>query len=56
RGDLVSAARQQGLSELYSPRRVIAVDAIPLLGSGKPDYPGIRRLAEKMLQPARSQE
>jgi len=54
RGDLVSAARQQGLSELYSPRRVIAVDAIPLLGSGKPDYPGIRRLAEKMLQPASS--
>lgn len=54
RGELVSAARQQGLSELYIPRRVAVVDAIPMLGSGKPDYPGIRQLAEKMLRPAAS--
>ncbi|MBL8258865.1 MAG: AMP-binding protein [Candidatus Competibacteraceae bacterium] len=54
RGELVSAARQQDLSERYIPRRVVVVDAIPLLGSGKPDYPGIRRLAENMLQPAPS--
>ncbi|MBS1223102.1 MAG: hypothetical protein H6R23_2722, partial [Proteobacteria bacterium] len=37
-----------GLGELYIPRRVLAVREIPLLGSGKPDYPGARRLAETL--------
>ena len=48
RGELLAAARAQGLSELYLPRQVLTVDTIPLLGSGKPNYPGIRRLAEQM--------
>jgi acyl-[acyl-carrier-protein]-phospholipid O-acyltransferase / long-chain-fatty-acid--[acyl-carrier-protein] ligase len=46
RQDLVATARQEGLSELYIPRRVLTVGEIPLLGSGKPDYPGARRMAE----------
>ena len=45
---LISAAHHAGLSELYIPRRVLAVREIPLLGSGKPDYPGARRLAETL--------
>ncbi len=48
RSELLAAARAQGLSELYLPRQVLTVDTIPLLGSGKPNYPGIRRLAEQM--------
>ena len=46
RQELVEAAHREGLGELYIPRRVLAVREIPLLGSGKPDYPGARRLAE----------
>lgn len=46
RQDLVATARQEGLSELHIPRRVLGVREIPLLGSGKPDYPGARRMAE----------
>ena len=46
RQELIAAAHRAGLSELYLPRRVLTVREIPLLGSGKPDYPGIRRLAE----------
>ncbi|MDG4552728.1 MAG: AMP-binding protein [Candidatus Competibacter sp.] len=45
RQELIEAARRMGLSELYIPRQVLTVPEIPLLGSGKPDYPGLRRLA-----------
>ena len=48
RRELVAAAQQAGLSELYIPRRVLIAREIPLLGSGKPDYPGARRLAEAL--------
>jgi acyl-[acyl-carrier-protein]-phospholipid O-acyltransferase/long-chain-fatty-acid--[acyl-carrier-protein] ligase len=48
RQELIAAAHWAGLSELYLPRRVLTVREIPLLGSGKPDYPGIRRLAEDL--------
>ncbi|MCC6134984.1 MAG: AMP-binding protein [Candidatus Contendobacter sp.] len=48
RQELIAAAHRAGLSELYLPRRVLTVPEIPLLGSGKPDYPGIRRLAEDL--------
>ncbi|MGR8920039.1 MAG: AMP-binding protein [Gammaproteobacteria bacterium] len=42
RAALIEAARSAGASELTIPRRVIHVDALPLLGSGKVDYPGLR--------------
>ncbi|HOB63480.1 MAG TPA: AMP-binding protein [Candidatus Competibacteraceae bacterium] len=48
RRDLVTTAHREGLGELYIPRRVLMVREIPLLGSGKPDYPGARRLAESL--------
>ena len=48
RHELVVIAHREGLGELYIPRRVLAVREIPLLGSGKPDYPGARRLAEML--------
>ncbi len=48
RHELVMIAHREGLGELYIPRRVLMVREIPLLGSGKPDYPGARRLAESL--------
>ena len=49
RRELIEAARRMGLGELYIPRQVLVVPEIPLLGSGKPDYPGLRRLAEDLM-------
>ena len=46
---LVAMAHHEGLGELYIPRQVLTVREIPLLGSGKPDYPGARRLMEAMV-------
>jgi len=48
RSDLIAAAHREGLGELYIPRQVLPVREIPLLGSGKPDYPGARRIAETL--------
>jgi acyl-[acyl-carrier-protein]-phospholipid O-acyltransferase/long-chain-fatty-acid--[acyl-carrier-protein] ligase len=45
RDALVAAAQRERLPELTVPRDVVAVAALPLLGSGKTDYPAVQRLA-----------
>ena len=44
-------ARAQGLPELFLPRQILAVERMPLLGSGKFDYPAISKIAEEAAQP-----
>ena len=46
---LVERARQEGVSSLTLPKRIIFVPSIPLLASGKVDYPAARALAEQEL-------
>ena len=41
---LQAQARREGIAEIMLPARVIALPELPLLGSGKPDYPGLERL------------
>jgi acyl-[acyl-carrier-protein]-phospholipid O-acyltransferase/long-chain-fatty-acid--[acyl-carrier-protein] ligase len=43
--DLLAAARASGVAELGVPRIVMQVPEIPLLGTGKIDYPAVQRLA-----------
>jgi acyl-[acyl-carrier-protein]-phospholipid O-acyltransferase/long-chain-fatty-acid--[acyl-carrier-protein] ligase len=45
RDALVDAAHREGLPELAIPRDIVTVAALPLLGSGKTDYPAAQRLA-----------
>ncbi|MEM7643575.1 MAG: hypothetical protein AAF366_13745 [Pseudomonadota bacterium] len=40
---LQSQARSEGISELYLPAELIALDDIPVLASGKTDYPELTR-------------
>jgi acyl-[acyl-carrier-protein]-phospholipid O-acyltransferase/long-chain-fatty-acid--[acyl-carrier-protein] ligase len=42
---LMAAARDQGLPEIFVPRAIVSVEAIPVLGSGKVDYVGVTKLA-----------
>src|SRR5581483_7513622 len=45
RDALIEAAQRERLPELAIPRDIVAGVALPLLGSGKTDYPAVARLA-----------
>ena len=47
RGEFAAFARKRGASDLAVPAEVATVPAIPLLGSGKVDFPAVKRLAEE---------
>jgi acyl-[acyl-carrier-protein]-phospholipid O-acyltransferase/long-chain-fatty-acid--[acyl-carrier-protein] ligase len=46
REQLRDAAQAQGLPELAIPRRIIALEHLPLLGTGKTDYVTLKMMAE----------
>jgi acyl-[acyl-carrier-protein]-phospholipid O-acyltransferase / long-chain-fatty-acid--[acyl-carrier-protein] ligase len=46
RDRLQAAAREQGAPEIAVPRKIVRVDALPLLGTGKTDYVSLRKMAE----------
>jgi acyl-[acyl-carrier-protein]-phospholipid O-acyltransferase/long-chain-fatty-acid--[acyl-carrier-protein] ligase len=43
---LLATSRERGLAEIQVPRDVMIVDKIPVLGTGKIDYPAVQRLVE----------
>jgi acyl-[acyl-carrier-protein]-phospholipid O-acyltransferase/long-chain-fatty-acid--[acyl-carrier-protein] ligase len=49
RQELSVRARSDGMSELNVPKRIIEAPKIPLLGSGKADYPAVLALVEEAL-------
>jgi acyl-[acyl-carrier-protein]-phospholipid O-acyltransferase/long-chain-fatty-acid--[acyl-carrier-protein] ligase len=46
--DILAHARSRGMAEIAVPRAILTVDAIPMLGTGKTDYPAVQRLAETL--------
>ncbi len=46
REQLAASARELGLPELAVPRKIVRVDALPLLGTGKVDYVTLKKMAE----------
>lgn len=44
---LVQGARTQGYPEIAVPRKIVHVDAIPLLGTGKTDYVTLKSMASE---------
>jgi acyl-[acyl-carrier-protein]-phospholipid O-acyltransferase/long-chain-fatty-acid--[acyl-carrier-protein] ligase len=50
REQLQAAARELGAPELAVPRRIIAIEKVPLLGNGKKDYVALNKMAEQMTQ------
>ncbi len=47
RSALAQHVRQQGVSELHAPRDLIPLHQIPLLATGKTDYPALQRQLEQ---------
>jgi acyl-[acyl-carrier-protein]-phospholipid O-acyltransferase/long-chain-fatty-acid--[acyl-carrier-protein] ligase len=48
RQDLAHAAHQIGVRELAIPRHIVALDALPLLGTGKIDHRALAHMAESL--------
>src|SRR5216683_1000453 len=46
---ILAQARAQGVAEVMVPRVVLTVPTLPILATGKPDYPAVRALAEEKL-------
>jgi len=46
REQLVKLARQEGVSELFVPKKVINIPEVPLLATGKIDYPAVAKIVE----------
>ena len=49
RDALLKTAKGSGIAEIMVPKSVMSVDALPLLGSGKTDYPGVEALVQLQL-------
>ncbi|MCP5276776.1 MAG: AMP-binding protein [Thiobacillus sp.] len=49
RAMLQQQARQAGMAELNVPKRILVVRQVPLLGTGKIDYTGVKALAEAVV-------
>lgn len=49
RTEFARAAQTLGYSEFYAPREFLYAKELPLLGSGKVDYPALARLVDEML-------
>lgn len=52
RAPLLQAAKAAGMAELAVPRRIHVVDTVPLLGTGKIDYPAVAQMLEAGETPA----
>jgi acyl-[acyl-carrier-protein]-phospholipid O-acyltransferase/long-chain-fatty-acid--[acyl-carrier-protein] ligase len=49
RESLLAQVRSAGHSELFVPKTILVVPRVPLLGTGKIDYPAVTKLAEEQL-------
>ena len=50
RSTLVQAAKSLETSELAIPKRIYACEEVPLLGSGKVNYPALKEMAEELVK------
>lgn len=49
REEVAHCLKDQGLTELNFPRKIISTDSIPLLATGKVDFRGAKKLAETLM-------
>jgi len=48
RSELVSFVREQGVSELHLPKEIVTTKEMPLLGTGKVDFNGVKQYIESL--------
>lgn len=50
RSELLAFSRSKGVGEINVPRKIIPVSKLPVMGTGKTDYPAVQKLAEEALE------
>lgn len=50
RSELLDYARNEGIAEITIPKKILCVKAVPLLGTGKTDYPAVQELVKEYYQ------
>jgi len=50
RGELLAFARSKGVGEINVPKKFVPVSKLPVMGTGKTDYPTVQKLAEEALE------
>ncbi len=50
RNELLDYARTAGIGEINIPKKILCVKKVPLLGSGKTDYPAVQELVREYYQ------
>jgi acyl-[acyl-carrier-protein]-phospholipid O-acyltransferase/long-chain-fatty-acid--[acyl-carrier-protein] ligase len=53
--DILAFARERGIPEIMVPRAILHVPSVPLLGTGKVDYPAVMSLVEQTRVGAQSE-
>jgi acyl-[acyl-carrier-protein]-phospholipid O-acyltransferase/long-chain-fatty-acid--[acyl-carrier-protein] ligase len=51
RGEIVAHAQDRGVPELFVPKTILHVKKLPVLGTGKADYPAVKAMAERAESP-----
>jgi acyl-[acyl-carrier-protein]-phospholipid O-acyltransferase/long-chain-fatty-acid--[acyl-carrier-protein] ligase len=49
RADLLAWAQNHGVPELAVPRKIVHVDHVPVLGTGKTDYANVSKVANERI-------
>jgi len=47
RNTIINAAKENQITELWIPKTIVLVEQVPILGTGKTNYPEVQKLAEK---------
>ena len=49
RAELLAWAQNHGVPELSIPKKIVLVEQVPILGTGKTDYPSVAKVANERL-------
>ena len=55
RAELLAWAQNHGVPELSIPKKIVLVEQVPILGTGKTDYPNVAKVANERLAHDRGQ-
>ncbi len=56
RTDLIGWVHNHGVPELAVPRRILQVESVPVLGTGKTDYTKVQKTVKESMEPVTTED